>query len=267
MRALLVGLLVAAPSLLLGALAESIEVAVLLSIIVSVVTFLEYNTSYPSFVEFRDAPPINRLRFVALFIMVFVASIIVKHAYTPTNLTGLVAGIGQIVGRFLDFPYSPVRMILLMSPEAMTAQTLLLVRAIAGLVFVIGALAVLAFYLAIRLFAWPVASGAFNVWINLPLFDPTTGCDVVRRLQRDARINLVIGVLLPFLLPALIRLAAGMGMPVMLTNPHVLIWTVCAWAFLPTSLIIRGLALQRVAELIEAKRKRAYASAEHMQTA
>ena len=61
MRAMLIGLLVITPSLLLGDLVSGpSETAVLLALIVAAVTFLEYRTNYPSFLEFRDAPPINR---------------------------------------------------------------------------------------------------------------------------------------------------------------------------------------------------------------
>ena len=39
------------------------------------------------------------------------------------------------------------------------------------------------FVTAIRLNAWPMGSGPFNVWINLPTFDPTYGGDVVDRVE------------------------------------------------------------------------------------
>ena len=35
-----------------------------------------------------------------------------------------------------------------------------------------------------------------------------------------------------------------------------------AWAFLPASMIMRGIAMGRIAELIEEKRNRAYSEAE-----
>jgi hypothetical protein len=120
---------------------------------------------------------------------------------------------------------------------------------------------------AIRLRNWPVSNGAFNVWINLPLFDPTTGGDVVARLQRDGRVNVILGVLLPFLLPALGLLGSELIPVAMLADPLTLVWVVSGAAFLPASLLMRGTAMLRVAELIEEKRRRAYANAEAMQTA
>ena len=44
--------------------------------------------------------------------------------------------------------------------------------------------------------------------------------------------------------------------------PLNLIWITCAWAFLPASLIMRGVAMYRIAGLISQKRQRAYAKAE-----
>ena len=85
MRALLVALMVATPSLLLpGGAAD--EVVVLLALLAAALIFIEYNTHYPSFVEFRDAPPVNRLRFVSLLATVFVVTVICKHRVDPTTL-------------------------------------------------------------------------------------------------------------------------------------------------------------------------------------
>ena len=97
--------------------------------------------------------------------------------------------------------------------------------------------------------------GTFNVWINLPTFDPTTGGDVVDRLTRDSRVNIVLGFLLPFAIPVMMKIASLSLTPVTLENPHTLIWTMAAWAFLPASLFMRGIAMGRVANMIAEKRK------------
>jgi hypothetical protein len=44
-----------------------------------------------------------------------------------------------------------------------------------------------------------------------------------------------------------IALLAG---PIILDDPQTLIWAVSAWAFLPASLLMRGVALSRVAQMI-----------------
>lgn len=99
--------------------------------------------------------------------------------------------------------------------------------------------------------------------VNLPLFDPTTGGDVLPRLRRDGWMNIAAGVVLPFLIPAFIRIASGLFDTVTLFDSQSFVWTMVAWAFIPASMIMRGIAMGRVADLIEEKRRRAYARAQH----
>ena len=171
----------------------------------------------------------------------------------PTLFTTALTSIGTIVGNAMDFPYSPVRMIVLMLPDDASYETIRFVRTAAGLSYMISLIAMTAFLVLVRIMNWPARSGAFNVWVNLPLFDPTAGGDVLERLQRDARINI----------------AADLIDPVTLQNPQTLIWTIAAWAFLPASIIMRGIAMGKIADMIGEKRKRAYAeqAAEGLQLA
>ncbi|MCF6233624.1 MAG: hypothetical protein L3J36_11100 [Rhodobacteraceae bacterium] len=267
-RGTMVAFLVAFPSMLLpGVSNTAIEMGALLALFAALLTFVEYYSNYPSFVEFRDAPPLNRIRFVALFTTVLILTLMGKHAYSPTNLTALLSGFGAIIGDGLDFPYSPVRLVTLMLPDFASAEMIAMVRRAAGVSYVIGLITIAVFLFAVHIRGWPTRVGAFNVWVNLPLFDPTTGGDVVYRLQRDGRINMIFGFLLPFIIPAVIKIYSDFGDPVMLTNPQTLIWTMSAWSFLPASMIMRGVAMMRIAGLIEDKRRRAYANAQALQTA
>ena len=268
MRAVLVALLITTPFLLLpGSAAGATEMIVLLAILAAGLTFMEYNSNYPSFVEFRDAPPINRMRFISLFAMVFFLTLICKHMYEPTSMTRTVAGLGTLFANMVDIPYSPVRLVTLMLPEGTDALTVQAVRITAAIAYVIALITVLSYLFAVRVLGWPTSTGTFNVWVNLPLFDPTGGGDVVQRLQRDGRTNVILGVLLPFIIPAVVKIAAELIDPISLERPQALIWVICAWAFLPSSMIMRGIAMLRISELIEEKRRRAYANAEAMQTA
>lgn len=267
-RGILVALLVATPSFILPANTSSApEIALLLAIFAGLLTFAEYNSNFPSYIEFRDAPPLNRIRFVSLCAMVLALSLISLHQYQPTTLTRVVTGLGAAVANLIDFPFSPVRLVVQMLPDDMTPFTANAVRVAAGVAYVFGLVAVAVFLLAIRFTGWPTSNGAFNVWVNLPLFDPTAGGDVVHRLQRDGRINVILGVLLPFLIPALVELSQRLVGPMRLADPHTLIWTISAWAFLPSSMIMRGAAMTRIAELIHEKRRRTYANSEVMQAA
>jgi len=129
------------------------------------------------------------------------------------------------------------------------------VRSAAGLAYLISLISLAVFVIALRPGSWPNRDVAFNVWVNLPTFDPTAGGDVVARLQRDARVNIALGFLLPFLTPAVVKIASSGFEPLTLTSPQTLIWTMTAWAFLPASLFMRGIAMGRIAEMIRDKRR------------
>ncbi len=267
MRGIMVAMLVATPSLLLpGVTDTAIEMGAFVALLAAMLTFLEYNSSFPSFVEFRDAPPLNRIRFIALFSTVVILTLVSKNSYQPSSLTVFFSSIGEIVGRGMDFPYSPVRLVVLMLPSDAPAHVVDTLRISAGISYVIALVTVASFLFIVRILGWPTSNGAFNVWVNLPLFDPTTGGDVVYRLQRDGRLNIIFGFLLPFIIPALVKAAADWGNPFLFDNPQTLIWTMSAWSFLPASMIMRGIAMNRIADLIEEKRRRTYANAQAMQT-
>jgi hypothetical protein len=263
MRGLLVAFLLATPALLLPEVAtDSSQITILIAMLAAFLTFVEYNSNFPSIVSFRDAPPFNRLRFFALLGMVLSLSAIIRDQSQTSLLTGGVTAIGTILGNALDFPYSPIRLLVLMLPEDANFAVVQSVRTAAGISSVIAILTVGTFYFMIRAMNWPTRYGAFNVWVNLPLFDPTAGGDVVERLKQQARVSIIIGFLIPFLIPAVAKVTNGLIHPITLHNPQTLIWTICAWAFLPTTLIMRGLAMGKVADLIANKRRRTYADAE-----
>jgi len=255
-RAFLVVLLIATPSLILPGMSTDVsQIVTLIAIFGAGLTFFEYASTYPGLVEFRDAPPFNRIRFGSLFVTVILLSLITRGSIAPTMLTSVIDGIGASVGRLIDFPYSPVRLVVLMLPPEASVRHVQLVRDSAGIAYVIS-LATLAIFVVVqRMYRWPLQRGSFNVWINLPTFDPTAGGDVVERLERDARFNIALGFLLPFLTPAVIKSATALFGAVTLESPQTLIWTVAAWAFLPASLFMRGIAMGRIAALITEKRR------------
>ena len=262
LRAMLIVLLVATPSLLLpGISPDGKQIVALVAIFGAALTIFEYASTYPGLVEFRDAPPFNRIRFVSLFLTIFLLTVICRGKVEPTTLTMFVEAVGALIGYAIDFPYSPVRLVVLMLPEDTSYAHIILVRTAAGMSYLISLVTLAVFLITLRLAGWPSQSGTFNVWVNLPTFDPTAGKDVVQRLERDARFNIALGFLLPFLTPAAVKSAAVLFGSVTLENPQTLIWTVAAWAFLPASLFMRGIAMGRVAEMIAAKRKQTYADA------
>lgn len=255
-RAFLVILMIVTPSMLLpGTTSDVAQIVMLVAIFAAALTLFEYASSYPGLVEFRDAPPFNRIRFASLFATVICLSLIVQGGIAPTELSLYVSSIGSIVGQVIDFPYSPVRLVVLMLPPDASLDHIKMVRDTAGISYFISLVTLGVFVIVQRVRRWPTRAGAFNVWVNLPTFDPTAGGDVVERLERDARFNIALGFLLPFLTPAVVKSATSLFGAVSLENPHTLIWTVAAWAFLPASLFMRGIAMARIASLITEKRK------------
>lgn len=262
LRAAFVVLLIITPSILLPiAGADGSQFVVLVALAAAIFTLAEYTSDSPSLVEFRDAPPFNRLRFGALMLTVFTLSIVFRQVENAGTVTMIFQEIGQRIGASIDFPYSPVRLMLLTLPADTTAAAMQQIRTAAGMSYLISLCSLAIFVILLRLRGWPRNAGAFNVWVNLPTFDPTAGGDVVDRLNRASQINLILGFLLPFLVPAILKIVAIFAGPISLTDPQTLIWAVSAWAFLPASLLMRGVALSRVAQMIYVQRKRAYAKA------
>ncbi len=255
-RAVFVILLIATPSLVLpGTTADVAQIVTLVALFGAGLTFFEYASTYPGLIEFRDASPFNRIRFGSLFVTIFLLSLLVSGGMFPTAWTNAVTALGATIGQAIDFPYSPVRLVVLMLPPDASVEHVHMVRNAAGLAYLISLLTLFAFIVLQRLWQWPLNHGSFNVWVNLPTFDPTAGGDVVDRLERDARFNIALGFLLPFLTPAVIKSATSLFGAVSLDGPQTLIWTVAAWAFLPASLFMRGIAMGRIAALITQKRK------------
>ncbi|MFC2969405.1 hypothetical protein [Acidimangrovimonas pyrenivorans] len=255
-------ILLATPSLLLpGAGSDVTQVVALVALFAGGLTFVEYASAYPGLVEFRYAPPFNRIRFLSLFLTVFLLTVICRGQIVPTPLSLFVSAVGELIGRAIDFPYSPVRLVTLMLPGDSTPQHIALVRTAAGMAYLISLLALSLFVVLQKVFGWPTRHGSFNVWVNLPTFDPTAGGDVVHRLERDARINIALGFLLPFLMPAVVKAASSTFGQITLESPQTLIWTMTAWAFLPASLFMRGIALGRIADMIRERRR--LSEAEH----
>lgn len=262
-RACLMVLLVITPSLMIPDIhAESVQIVALAAIFAFALTTFEYASTYPGLVEFREAPPFNRIRFVSLFTMAFLLSAVARGISLPSTFTDFVTAVGYLIGEAIDFPYSPVRLIVLMLPEGASPQEVLTLRTAAGMAYLISLLSLAIFIIIMRATGWPKRKGGFNVWVNLPMFDPTAGGDVVQRLERDARFNVALGFLLPFLTPAAIKAASGVFGSISITNDQTMIWTLSAWAFLPASLFMRGIAMQRVATLICEQRARNSARSE-----
>jgi hypothetical protein len=253
-------MVVALPALMMPSIrTDTAQMIIILALLAAFLTFLEYNSRYPSIVEFRFAPPFNRLRFITLAFVVVTLSLIMRGAVFPSPATIMLTRLADGLGSTMDFPYSPIRLMVLLLPPEADAGTVMQVRRAAGLAYAASLVMVLIFLTLVRFQGWPNRHCGFNVWVNLPLFDPTGGGDVIMRLNRDAGLNLVLGFLLPFIFPAIVKASWAIFEPVNVSDPLTLIWTTAAWAFLPASLLMRGIAISRIAAMVDDKRRRAYA--------
>lgn len=263
-RAILVAVVVALPSLMLTSGAQDAsQIVLLIAFVAGLLVFIEYSAKSPSIIEFRFAAPYNRIKFGAVAFCVLVLSIVARGGADPGSLAVLLSDLAQGARAALDFAYSPVRLVILLVPANAPVQIAEFVGVAAGLCYAMSLAMIVLFVLIVRVLGWPVRRGAFNVWTNLPVFDPTRGGDVVDKLNREAGINISLGFVLPFLLPVVFSVLSGLFDSGGIMDMKSLIWVICAWAFLPASLVMRGVAMHRVAELITAKRRRAYAQAEH----
>jgi len=264
LRAVVVLIVIATPALLIpGADPESAQVVTLVGLITAIFVAVEYNASYPALIEFRDAPPFNRVRIIAAFLTLFGLSVIMTAAGSQSTLALVLTALGLLVGRALEFPYSPLTLVLETLPEGTDIMLVTKIQIMAGLACFISLLSLCIFAILIRLQHWPNRGSAFNVWINLPTFDPTTGGDVVTRLIRDSRVNVILGLTLPFILPAMLVLTANHFEVSITTSPQTLVWSITLWMFLPLSLFMRGLAMGRIADMIRARRARLVAGLDH----
>jgi hypothetical protein len=260
-RATLMVILIATPSALLpGVSTDAKQMVALVALFAGLLTFVEYNANCPGLIEFRDAPPFNRTRFGLLFATVLCLAAIQRGEVLPSTMTELLSAIGHLVGTAMDFPYSPVQMTTMMLGDGATPEQVASVRTAAGMAYLLSLLALVWFFLRMRAGHWPMRGAAFNVWVNLPTFDPTAGAEITARLDRDARVNIALGFMLPFLIPTVVQYGTDGFEPLTLTAPQTLVWTITAWSFLPASLFMRGIAMARVADMIRAKRREAETS-------
>lgn len=256
-RAGLVAFVVMLPAILVPHLApENGQVLLLIAVFAAVVVLAEYASAYPALIEFRFAAPFNRMRFVLLALTVAALSLLQRGAVVEAPLPDLIAQFATACAALVDLPMSPVRLLVAALPTDLALAEALRIRDGAAMAMVLGLATLAGFATAIRLNLWPMGQGPFNVWINLPTFDPTGGSDVVARLQRHARLNVSLGLLMPFLTPGVVMASDLMVHAIDFTAPLNFVWGIALWAFVPTALVMRGLAMARVARMIRANRRR-----------
>jgi hypothetical protein len=166
----------------------------------------------------------------------------------------------MVVATALDVPFSPVQMIAAHLPAGLDPVLVAKIQGMTGVAMLVLLVATGVFALLARLGQWPNRDNAFNVWINLPTFDPNGGGDIVRRLRRTAAVSMIAGAVAPFVLPVVGVVAANHAGIDMLGSPQALVWGIALWTFIPLSLFMRGIAMARIAGMISQRRERLTAS-------
>lgn len=239
----------AAPSLMMpDAAAGSGDTTVLAVGAVAALVAMEYGARSPGLLEFREAPPYNRIRLAALAAMLVLGALAAVGAGAVPDL---LRAAGAASAHGLAVPGGPVAAALAVFPAPGAP--------LVGLCAVSGAVAVAALWSAIRSRGWPAGPDRLNLWLNLPTFDATRRGGLERRLRRLAWVNLALGVAAAYASPTLaVRIV---GDAALAANDLILVWAVTAWALVPTLCAMRALALFRVAALRDAPAARAGLSA------
>ncbi len=257
LRGFLVAIVLLAPALMLPGISnDAAQGATLLALIAAIVVMTEYSASYPGLIEFRDAKPYNRGRFMLLAAIIFSLIFLQRDLHLNPDASGFLTAFAISLADTLNFTLSPVTMLVTALPEGLGPDHLASVMVSATLAYVLSLAGLLVFCFGLISGYWPNHSAIFNVWVNLPNFDPTKGVDIVHRLERDGQVNFILGVIMPFSLPALLHLSSFLVQPMTLETPLALVWGIALWAFIPVSLIMRGAAMYRIAQLIRAQRRR-----------
>ncbi len=254
--------MVLAPSLLLPGTTDISEITILAALAAAALVLSEYAAVAPNLLEFRGAPPYNRIRFAILLVTLTLIAIALSGGTNGSVLQRLVLAVGILLGGATDFVLSPIWLILRLMPAEATPVQVQTVRAAAGLAYLAGLVGLTVFAIVIRILGWPARGDALNIWINLPTIDPNGRGDVVVRLRRAGAVNISLGLLAPYLMPPLaLVIARAFGLS-MLRSDLMLVWVMSLWAFLPVSLFLRGLALRRLALTIALRRRHLEADAD-----
>ena len=256
-RAFLVLAVVASPAFLLPDVSQAAqEISLIIGAIAGAFTFFEYASSHPGLIDFRFAPPYNRIRFVTFCFQIMALVFLCRATSGADAFSADVLQLADQAVAITNVPLSPVRVAVeVIIDQGDEPHRDLLERA-AAVSFLMAFASFIFFALTLWFFRWPVGRDNFNLWVNLPTFEPSSGRDVERRLFRDGTANLLIGVGMPFVIPVIASRAGGWFDPSVLQNYQPLIWGCTLWAFLPASLIIRGAALIKVGWLVKRARTR-----------
>ncbi len=246
----MVAVIIAAPSYLVpDATRSTQEISLIIGGLVAVFVLFEYGAAQPGVIDFRFAPPYNRAR-VAVFTVVLV--LVTFYTRALANEDPFSPELIQFADRLVamaNFNFSPVALAAdsLAPEDADLAQR---IRGAAALTLFAAGAGALLFIVILWLFKWPTGRKNFNLWANLPTFNPNSKKPVDRRLANTAWLNILAGLALPFIARAAAARADGLLDASVFQRDLPLIWASALWATGSALLVLRGAALLKVARLV-----------------
>lgn len=255
-RALIICLMVYYPSLSLTDFRSTtgLDISLLFGLIAAIVILIEYSTRTPSMIEFSMAPPYNRFR-MSVFVLV---TILLVTTINPTQSTGPLFDIAGSVTNSATFILGEQsnavrRLVLSFGPRSAEQEALIAKLATSGLF--VSFVTVALFSIILWLQKWPLGRDGFNLWPNMPSFHARAGHKTETRMIQVALITLLLAISLPFVLPQLLLMTRALTGYEFAENSLSVFWVITIWAVTPAMLLMRSLALLKVAFLIDHLRK------------
>jgi hypothetical protein len=255
LRALIVLFALAAPAAPApGVMSSAREISVVIGAMAGLCVFFEYAARNPGLIDFRFAAPYDQAR-VAVFNAMLVTTIFFVCAHDgQDNFSGQILSASLNIGARFDFPLSPVAMVGAMLSDPASPLMASILRGAAALSFVTALTGALFFSLLFWITPWPTGRETFNLWITLPTLETACGAEVERRLFRLAFGMIAAGLWAPYVLLAAASRAGGVFDATALPDPLALVWGATIWAATTMFLMLRGVAIAKVAWLIRRAR-------------
>ncbi|SFI87942.1 hypothetical protein [Albimonas pacifica] len=246
LRAVLAAAIAAVPALLLTSApggGDSRTAGLVLAAAAGLYVLVEYGARTPALIDFRFAPPINRLRFALAALTLLATTACVSFADGPGPLAATFAGFGAA----MDFPFSPVRMAADIFTRASAPAPDPAVEYAAATAFCVALACTLAFGAAIWFGAWPRAGERMNLLVNLPTFDVERDDRGAPRLRLLGAQVLVTAAGTLFAMLVVGGFAVALLAPGVEISPLALVWSATLWAAAPGAMALRGVALLKLA--------------------
>lgn len=247
LRALLVALVVVAPMILVAPDWSFGPLVAFFAAGGALLTFVEYATPVPSIVSFCAAPPYNRLRFLALSMMLLGGSLLHLVSAKPN-----MAEFMQTLENVALMNGSPAQLLIWVVDNAEDKATVALLSTWG---FIVAVFTCAMLYLVIKNMNWPHQLSSFQQFTNFPR--TADGSPVPPGpFQTYAIVYFLLGLSAPMIGAMLIWLSPPLVTSLGPAHPMLTIWIVTAWSMIPTFLILRALAFRRIAQVISDQTER-----------